>query len=162
MQRKAIRMIRKVIYRLKRDYGFPITFYKVISETLNLETGERTPVIDYIKIKRAIALPSQLQQKFEYDLAYIAAAKNFTYGGLYDTSLKRIIIDGNDLGDFIPDVKDYFIMNERRWEVGRVDEFGTKEAFLILGKEVKGAPRYMIEDFNIETAFQLNQEAILT
>lgn len=157
-KQKQTRFIKRVLYTLKKGYGFPITFYKIVSEGYDLETGKRTPDIEYKKIKRAIILPATAMSKFEYDLAYIAAAKNFTYGGLYGTATRKIIIDARDLDGFEIKTKDYFIWDEKRWEVAQVTDLEYQTAFLIVGKMVEGSPRYMIEDFNVESTFQFTQE----
>lgn len=159
-QIKQTRMIRRVLYTLKRGYGFPLTLHKVSEETYDHETGKRTATIQICKIKRAIIMPSTLQTKFEYDLAYVAAGRNFTYGGTYDTSLRKIIIDARDLGDFEIELEDYFIFEERRWQVSSIQEFEFRTAFLIVGREVKGTPRYLIESINIEDTLQFTQEIV--
>lgn len=157
LRRKQTAFIRRVLYSLKRAYGFPVTFCKIEDEDLDLETGKRSPTISYIKIRKAIVLPATLQQKFEYDLAFIAANRNFTYGGFYNTSLKRIIVDARDLGSFVFEIGNYFIYEEKRWEIAQIKEFDFQTAFDIIGREVKGTPRYMVEDFRIETTLQFTQ-----
>lgn len=152
---------KRTLYILKRKYGSALTLYKINTETLDLETGKRTPSISYIKIKKAVLLPSKLQRAFEYDRAYTSAHPNFTYGGFYDTSLRQILIDLNDLKridgiTFIPEEGDYFTFNQKRWEVAQVHDY--QASYLIIGKEVKGAPRCMIEDGKIESNLQLTQE----
>lgn len=158
MIQKQTRFIRRVLYSLKRGYGFPLTLHKIVSETYDRETGKRTAVIQIRKIRRAIILPSTLQSKFDYDLAYVASNRNFTYGGTYDTSLRKVIIDARDLGDFEIELEDYFIYNGRRYQVSKIDEFEFQTAFLIIGKEVKGTPRYLIEEIALEDTLQFTQE----
>lgn len=157
-QRKQTRFIQRILYSLKRGYGFPLTLHKVSEETYDTETGKRIATIQVCKIKRAIILPSVLQAKFEFDLAYIAANRNFTYGGTYDTSLKKVIIDARDLSNFKIELEDYFIFEGRRWQVSQINEFEFKTAFFIVGKEVKGTPRYLVEEITLEDTLQLVQE----
>jgi len=157
-QIKQTRMIRRVLYALKRGYGFPLTLHKVSEETYDRQSGKRTANIEICKIKRAIIMPSTLQTKFEYDLAYIAAGRNFTYGGTYDTSLRKVIIDAKDLGDFEIEMDDYFIFEGRRWQVSQISEFEFKTAYFIVGKEVKGTSRYFIREIALEDTLQFIQE----
>lgn len=158
MIQKQTRFIRRVLYTLKRGYGFPLTLHKVSKETYDRETGKRTATIEIRKIKRAIILPSTMQTKFEHDLAYTASNRNFTYGGTYDMSLRKVIIDARDLGDFVIEMEDYFIYNEKRWQINSIQEFEFRTGFLIIGKEVKNTPRYLVEEIALEHTLQLTQE----
>lgn len=155
-QKRATRFIQRVIYTLKRLYGFTLTLHKVSSEDLDRKTGQRTATIQICKIKRAIILPSVLQTKFEHDLIQ----NNFAYGGLYDSSLRKVIIDARDLGDFEIEMDDYFIFEEKRWDVSKIDAFEFDTAFLIVGKEVKGTPRYLIQEIALEDNFQLAETIV--
>jgi hypothetical protein len=155
---RQTRFIRKLIYTLKRGYGFPVTFYKVTDETLNLETGERTPTIEYKKVNKTIILPSELQRKFETD----SVSKSFNYGAYYDTALRKVIIDTRDLADFNIDVDDYFIVDGERFTVGRVFNLYNGTAFLVIGRQVEGGIRYAITDITIESTLELDQESVET
>lgn len=158
MRRKQTQYIKRVLYTLKRGYGFPLTLLKIDEETYDKETGKRTAIIEHLKIKKAIVLPSDFTRKFDYDLAFIAANRNFTYGGFYDTSTRKIIIDATDLGDWDIEIEDYFIFDEKRWQIARVHEFELQTGFMIMGREVKGAPRYLVEEISLEDTLQLTQE----
>lgn len=157
MNQRQTRFIRKTLYSLKKEFGFSITFHK-LTETYNLETGERTPSIEIKKINRAIVMPDALQRKFEYDLAFIAAAKNFTYGGFYDTSLRRIIVDHQDLEGFELEVGMYFIWSEKRWEIAKIVEFELQTGFIIFARMVEGVTRYQVSEMNLESSLVFEQE----
>lgn len=162
MRQKQTRFIRKLLYTLKKNFGFPITFYTITGETLDYETGKKTPTTIYKEVKKVIVLPGDLQRKFEYDLTFVAANRNFTYGGFYDTATRRIIVDAQDLDDFKIEMGSYYIWDEKRWEVARVFDLEYKTAYLIIGKLVEGTTRYMIKDINIESTLQLTQQATVT
>ncbi|KKN11706.1 hypothetical protein LCGC14_1023780 [marine sediment metagenome] len=150
---KQTRFIRKLIYTLKKGYGFQVTFYKVTNETLNLETGARTPTIIYQKVNKAIILPSDLQRKFESD----STDKGFNYGAYYDTALRKLIVDPRDLGDFNIDTDDYFIVEGERFQVVRAFKLYNSTAILVLGRHVEGSKRYMITDAHIESTLIVEQ-----
>lgn len=157
MNRKQTRFIRRTLYSLKKEFGFSITFHK-LTETYDLETGERTPSIEIKKVNKVIVMPDALQRKFEYDLAFIAAAKNFTYGGFYDTSLRRLIIDRQDLGDFELELGMYFIWSEERWEIAKIVEFELQTGFIVFARMVEGATRYQVSEINLESSLIFSQE----
>lgn len=150
---KQTRFIRRLLYTLKKGYGFKVTFYKITSESLNHETGVRTPIIDYKKVNKVIILPSELQRKFESD----TQTRDFHYGGYFDTAIRKLIVDPRDLGDFEIKTGDYYIWEGERFEVSKVFDLENQSALLILGRNVEGSVRYMIEDVSIESTLQLTQ-----
>ncbi len=153
-RRKQTGFIRKLLYTLKRGYGFPITLHKIESETHDYETGEREPTIITQKINRAIMLPGHMQRKFESD----SLPTGFRYGAFFDTSTKKIIIDAADLGTFNIEISDYIIWNAKRWEVAQFQELEYQTAYVIFVRMVEGTIRHMVEEINLETNLQLTQE----
>ena len=152
-QRKATKFIQRVLYTLKRKYGFPVVLHKITNEDINKQTGKREVTIQVQKVRLAIVLPSLLIAKFE-----TAANRNFTYGGAYGTSTRRIIIDARDLGDFEIELDDYFIYEGKRWQIGKIDTFEFDTGFVIYGREVKGTPRYFVQEQTIEDNLILTEE----
>ncbi len=150
---RQTRFVRRLIYTLKRGYGFPVTFYKITGETLDLETGVRTPTITYQEVKKTIILPSDLQRRFESD----AVGKGFNYGAYYDTELRKLIVDPLDLSDFTIEVDDYFIVDGERFQVGRVFNLYNGTAILVIGRHSEGSKRYAITDVTIESTMQPTQ-----
>lgn len=150
---KQTRFIRKLLYTLKKGYGFRVTFYKITSETINLETGERTPVITYQKVNKVIILPAELQRQFESNVQ----TKPFKYGGYYDTAIRKLIVDPRDLGDFEIEDGDYYIWEGKRYEVSKTFDLENQSAILVLGRNVEGSIRYMIQDVSIESTIQFTQ-----
>lgn len=150
---RQTRFIRRLIYTLKRGFGFPVTFYKVTSETLNLETGVRTPVIEYHRVNKAVVLPEDLLRRFETD----SVNKSFNYGAYYDSALQKLLIDPRGLADFNIDVDDYFIVDGQRFQVGRVFNLYNGTAILVIGRYVEGSKRYAITDVTIESTMQPTQ-----
>ena len=150
---RQTRFVRKLIYTLKRGYGFSVTFYKVTGETLDLETGARTPTTVYQEVKKTIILPSDLQRRFESD----AVGAGFSYGAYYDTELRKLIVDPQDLSDFEISVDDYFIVDGERFQVGRVFNLYNGTAILVIGRHSEGSKRYAIADVTIESTLEPDQ-----
>ena len=152
MRRKQTRFIRKMLYTLKKGYGFTITLHKVTDESLDFETGQRTPIIVTKRIERAIILPATSQMKFENQPA------DFKYGGLYTTALRQIIIDKQDVLDFEIGIDTYFIWNAKRWQVSKIDSLEYETAFTLTVRMVEGAVLHMVEEIALESQIQLTQE----
>lgn len=67
--------------------------------TPNLKTGTAVQKTKMIEVRRAAILPGRHKRDFDYDLSFIAANKNFTYGGFFDKIDVVIIVDNADLKD---------------------------------------------------------------
>jgi hypothetical protein len=124
---------------MKRRYGGEVTFHRD-SEVLDFETGKKTVTKQVWNIKRAIVLPNDIQQKFVYDLSFIANNKEFTMGGIFDTGPRRLILDTKDLGDYIPRDHDYFTFDGSRYNIVRFQRFEYNTGYIVVGQEVQGAP----------------------
>lgn len=155
-RKKQTAFIKKMLYTLKRGYGFPVTLHKITDEARDYETGKRVPTIITQKIQRAIILPATLQRVFESD----STPTGFKYGALFDTSLRQVIIDASDLDTFNIEINDYIVWNEKRWQVSQVNELEYQTAYNVLIKAVEGAVRHMIEEVAIETNLLLTQEVV--
>jgi hypothetical protein len=142
-----------MIYALKREYGFEITLHKITAESHNYETGARTPTIQTQKINRAILLPGHLQRRNEQ------TDPGFKYGGYYDTSTRQVMVDADDLGDFEIEVDDYFIWNEKRWQVSETFPYELDTAFILIVRMVEGSPRHMVSEIALENVLTLTHEA---
>ena len=87
----------KALYRLKRSLAYPVVVQKITATTRDSECGTRVRTFEHHHVKRAVVGNTDVLKKFVYDLAYIAANKNFTTGALFDQYDVLFIIDGNDL-----------------------------------------------------------------
>lgn len=94
-----LRQISTILYKLKKDYGGPIDLRNQIETVVNRKTGNISIDYDTVKIRRAIILPARVTPSFIYDLSYTAANRNFSYGGLFGSHLRNVIVDGKDLSD---------------------------------------------------------------
>ena len=156
-QRKATRFIQSVIYRLKRQYGFQLTLYKILNVDKDLDTGEQRDNVKLLTIRRAVLLPSSLTRKFIYDPAYLKSNKNFTTGGTFDPNNREILLDYRDVGEFDIEIDDYVIYDRKRWQVVEVIELEYKTAFIIKVTESKGSEAVDVTD--ISHSLSLTQEA---
>lgn len=134
----VLRQIRKIVYKLKRQFGLEMFIgYRDSADVYNLRTGKVTRNLEYIKIKRGIVLPQRSFKDFEYDLSFIAANKNFTYGGLFEPGTRNIIIDVKDLpDDFVITTEMYVVFEGRRYEIKAATIAEHNKAWLINAKQV--------------------------
>jgi len=88
---------RSAIYDLKRRSGEPLDWYTNQGSSFDTVTGKTEYSWKVIKVRKAIVLPNQMDRAFKFSLSYLAANKNFIYGGEFDKSLIQVIIDLRDL-----------------------------------------------------------------
>lgn len=160
---KANRFISSTVYHLKRSYGQPVALYirGVVSQ--NPSTGEVTYPERKWKIKKAPVLTAELLRKFQYDLSFIAANKNFTYGGHYDKSQRGIIVDTRDLpANYVQSLDDAFVIDHRRYAIKSVDEFEQARSLIFLVEELKNQRVNEIYDRIDHMDFVENVQTVIT
>lgn len=131
------RIFKSMIYTLKRVYGTQVYIYRPVTDISNVETGRITRTFSENKIKKAVVLPKNQTWDFIYDLAYVAASKNFTYGGFFAQSDTIVILDKNDIS-FVPDLHDHFEFKGKRYEITGVETLHEGSAYLVGLKGVDG------------------------
>lgn len=137
-QKVATRFIRNVLYNLKRRYGGVVTFHREVNNNDYRNGVNDLTILDW-KFQKVIVLPRSLEQKFVYDLSYIANNKNFTMGAVFDTSAKRIILDARDKRDYEPALRDYFVIQGKRYDITQIDAFEFDTGYVITGQQTEGS-----------------------
>jgi len=134
----VLRQIKVIIYRLKRNFGVSIQLVRLLTMTNNIRTGDMSQTKLTIDIARAVMSATRQLRDFVYDLAFIAANKNFTQGGYFDASDWTTIIDAKDLPkDFIPTLDDYILYDGKKYNFKEVHPVAKKYAWLIILKQVE-------------------------
>ena len=133
------RFITRVLRGLKRHYGMPIS---ILIPTIN-DTNYRTGVVTYeestINIKKAIILPSKWKRDYTYDLAYVAANKNFTEGGYFDTAQRDVIVDFKDVPlEYEPNANHRIKIGDSYYSILRYDRYEETRAILFTVKIILG------------------------
>jgi hypothetical protein len=60
------REISKVIYHLKRRWGFSLSYYEPTAQTHDPKTGEISRSYNVVEIKRAVVLPTDLARQLSF------------------------------------------------------------------------------------------------
>ena len=133
------------LYGLRRNFGVPISLWRVINTVTALEAGSEVFTYGIYYIPRAIVLPGMQQRDFAYDLSYIAAAKNFTYGGFFDQNTRYVILNDEDrMGDsqtIIPVPSDTLLINDQVYSIRRVEHFEAQYLYMIECRTVENLPK---------------------
>ena len=136
-------IIDQIVYELKRTRPSRLDLYKIAYHTVDLETGKKTVGTERLRFDRAVVLPSQMESKFTFDLAYLAASRDFTQGGFYQQRLQTVLLDAQDFPDSWgqPTTDQYAVQDGMRWEILKVTNIGWRSFALVLqatdGQEVE-------------------------
>jgi len=124
----AHREIKKIIYSIKREWGTPIRIERE-EVSLDVKTGEQSSSLEEsCDIRRAVILPRAIQTDFVYDLSFIAANKNFTYGGNFEVTNQDVLVDARDVRNradekFEIHEDDYVYIGKRRYTIQKIAKY---------------------------------------
>ncbi len=120
-----LQRIKGILYRLKRTWGQPASVHYLTSHGTDFETGARSVAVSAVRVKRAILLPTTVHREFKYDIGYLRANSNFTYGGLWTAGTRQMIVDRADLPrDFTirPSDEQYVVYDHKRYAIKQVED----------------------------------------
>lgn len=116
---------KKTIYTLKRRFGSLIHVVRLDSQTKNYETGVVSPAYSVYSVAKAIEMPKSEQTLFNYDIAYVKAASNFTQGGFFDIETRVLLFDKDDLEITIR-MTDVIIKDSRPLRIRKLDNIESQ------------------------------------
>lgn len=157
-----VQFLRDNLYHLKQQYGFPVTLIKIVHEETDSATGQRTVQRDIVQIRKAVDLPAETARKFWYDMAYIKANTNFTYGGEVDVKSRQIVLDARDLKKREVTERDFIIMGHERYEIAKVYDLEHRLGYLLSLKLAEGSLPYDVIERKVTSVLQMYGEATAT
>jgi hypothetical protein len=151
--------ISRALYQLKRDYGANLTYYSVGDVTVDFSTGQQSRELKDYFIRRAIVLSVDVLKKFEYDLSFVAANKNFVYGGIFDRSSRLIVLDAKDLPvGFRYDTEDYIEYSKKRWNIEKITELEFNVGWILKVNAVNVETNNFITTMFFESILKIESE----
>jgi hypothetical protein len=159
--RNQLSHIRGVLYTLKRDYGFPFDIYKRMDSQTDFATGQKVTTNVKYHIRKAIVLPTVMTRK--YATILYREQKDFKFGGLFDISLRAVILDRRDLPkNFELTLDDYAVYQEHRYELKNVDELEHRQGyFLLIQETIRTLPKEVLT-VNVTHSLELVQNVSTT
>ena len=154
-------IVDQIVYELKRTRPTRLDLYKIAYHLVDLETGVKTIDEDRLQINRAVVLPSQLESKFTFDLAYLAASRDFTEGGFYQQRLRTVLIDAQDIpnGWGQPTTEQRVVLDNRSWKVLKVTNLGWRSFALVI-KQTDGIQ--IVRGENANNNIHFTQTVVVT
>jgi len=94
-----------------------------------------------------VSVEYTLTQRFEYDLSFLAANKNFTYGGIFEVGDRVAVLSAYDFANgFLPTTDDYVVCQGKRFTVHKFTELDAKAGWLVHLRNTQGVlPGRVIE-----------------
>ena len=153
------RLIRKVLYNLKRQYGGTIDIYTLVSSVADPKTGVVTAVKNVIHVDRAVVLPARVTREVKKSISQISANKMFVVGGTYDASRRLFIIDRDDVPDLDLTNNSFIVYRGRKYEIEAVQEMEFETAWMTTCRELIGEVPEQIHLLHADNLLDLSQEA---
>lgn len=133
-----IRFIRRNIRMMKKEYGGPITIYRLNTTTTNLQTGTKTADRDSVYVRRAVVLPNRLSRDAIQSISLLASYNKIAQGGTYDPGQRRFIIDRSDVSSsWELSQDDWIVYNNKRYDIKTIDDFEQNTAWLVVAREIE-------------------------
>jgi hypothetical protein len=136
-------MISDVIYHLKREYGFSVTLYQKVAETVDIDTGAVSTTVRFKYIPKAVMLPVTLVRTI--------------FQSEYDTNSRVMLIDNHDLGTFVLAKDDWIIFNNKKYLVNAVTTYDNNLATIAELKESLG--KAVSENWELISEMDLDDSA---
>lgn len=136
-----LRHITHILYDLKHRFNHTVVLRKMDSApTFDPETGVQTSSNTDHTIKKVIVLPLDSKREFEYDITYLAAGNNFTYGALYDSThtvfifTKRQLRDSDNSTYYTITQADRLILSGDIYEIKSISKMIGNLGYLVIAK----------------------------
>jgi len=153
-ERRYRRMIRQVLYGLKRQYGADIAVYKLLDADTDYTTGLKT-IHKLSEELEAVVIPTKIAREAIQSISQISANKAMVYGGTFDGLSKTFIIDARDLpDDWTITNDDWIVYNSQRFEIKTIVRLDYHAGWIIDAKAIVGQ--------HAEQIFHLDAENRLT
>ena len=124
------RQTRLNLYQLRRQYGGPVTIYRLVSSDTTPETGVTETEVESYDIRSAVILPGKWSLQEKRGISLISANKQLVQGGQYEIGLQDFIVDSADL-PFRPTTDDWLVYGGKRFNFAAVDEYEDDSSWLI-------------------------------
>lgn len=126
-----LRQIKLIVYRLKRQFGLPVTLRWSIGDQYDSLTGETFRHTESLTINRAILLPDVRMLVSSFGNTYRQVTNAFTYGAVQDQTTRIAIIDAKDVQDRMIQPSDQIIARNVVYRITRIEMAEELAAYLV-------------------------------
>lgn len=131
-------MMRRVLYQLKREYGFRIEIFRLVDSSTDVRTGVKTTNTTRIVVNRAVVLPEMLNRTTKQSISLISSNKEFVSGGTSDIGTRNFIVDRRDVD--LPELSadDWIVYLHQKYQIKQVQSFELEAGWIITAKRISG------------------------
>ena len=131
-------MLRRSLYKLKREYGYRIDIHKLLSSETDVRTGQKTILTSRLVIDRAVVLPEMLDRTTKQSISLISSNKEFVEGGTSDIGTRNFIVDRRDVS--LPELTadDWIVYLGYKYQIKKVQSFEQEAGWIITAKRISG------------------------
>src|SRR4051794_15856086 len=131
-------MMRRVMYQLKREYGYRVEIHKLLSSETNVRTGVKEISTTRLVINRVIVLPEVLDRTTKQSISLISSNKEFVSGGTSDIGTRNFIVDRRDVS--LPELTadDWLVYRHQKYQIKKVQIFEEDAGWIITAKRISG------------------------
>lgn len=135
--RNNLNFMRRVLYKLRQDFGRPVTLVQVGDITVNYKTGAQ----EQTKITYVLPKVVRLQRQTSSFARIGMALGIFNRGGETDKTFTDFIIDAAILPDgVVPDLRgNYLIVESKRYNILKVVELDSQLGYLVTTEAYEGS-----------------------
>lgn len=157
MKRSAnTRRTQHTLYLLRREYGGPVTVYRLIDANSDPRTGKRLVTVEAFPVRRAVILPAKWSLQERRGISLISANKQMVQGGQYEAGLQNFILDSRDI-PFEPTTDDWLVHDGRRFDFAAIEEYEDGSSWLIGARALPGRAANQIFHQRVESLVSLTQ-----
>lgn len=146
-----------LLYSLERKWGVSADLYKVGLVAPNLELGRTGEQATKYPFTKFITHGVTIELKFEYDIGYLAANKNFTYGGIFMPN-DRLAIIRNIFNLKSIDMKDYIIYDGKKYAMQTVVDLDYHTGWILHLRHTPGSKAYQQHDRTVWSRVTATQD----
>lgn len=146
------RQMQTALYALKRQYGGPITIYRLLNSEVNSQTGVVAVRTQVTRVRRAAILPAIMTRNVVRNISIISADKQMVQGGSYDVSKRVFIIDRRDARSLVLSQADWLVWDGVKYQFEKIEKLEFRTGWIITGKALLG-------ETDLETGLQQSLEA---
>jgi len=99
---EAFREFRRLVYALKRRFGRAVFLNATTNDDVDYASGKITSTPTTVKVRRAAILTAKAMRYFTPTAPMGHLGRQFEYGGLYDDSMRFVILSSRDVPSTFP------------------------------------------------------------
>jgi hypothetical protein len=135
--RNNLNFIKRVLYKLRQDYGLPATLVQIENIAVDYKTGTQGQTKTTYELKRIVKLPGHMSSFNRIGMALGI----FNRGGESDRTITEYVIDAMSLPiGVVPDMRNnYLIIDSKRYNITKVIALDNQLGYLVMTEATEGA-----------------------